>query len=98
MTCKSKLSHLDSQAIFQVELTGGLLYLNGVTTTTTNASMTVTDAATGAIDVLMKAAATAELIPNVYEYDLQGMTATGVVNTIGEGDLTVTGDVTRAVA
>lgn len=99
MTCKSKLSHLDMQSIFQIEKTGNLLYLNGsAASTATDGTLTVVDEVTGAVTALLKPAVSAELIPNTYEYDLQGMTAAGVVNTLKEGDLTVTGDVTRAVA
>lgn len=99
MTCKSRISHLDTQAVFQVEKTDNLLYLNGLPApTATDGTLTVVDETAGAITVVLKPAVSAELIPNTNKYDIQAMTAAGVVNTLKEGALTIIGDVTRTIS
>ena len=99
LTFKDRLGRTDAQSILQIEKTGGLLYLNGVAHgTAADAAMTIADEATGAINILIKAVATAELIPHSGTYDVQGMTSGSVVNTLAEGTYLVEGDVTRAVA
>ena len=99
MTCKSRISHLDTLAVFQVEKTDNLLYLNGLPApTATDGTLTVVDETAGAITVVLKPAVSAELIPNTNKYDIQAMTAAGVVNTLKEGALTIIGDVTRTIS
>jgi len=96
-TVKGRKTYADSLSTIQIEKTGGLLYLNGAATTTSNGSITVDDEATGDITVVIKAAATAVLEPGTYFYDVQMLTASGVT-TLTDGSFTVEGDVTRAVA
>ena len=96
-TVKGRKTYADTLSTIQIEKTGGLLYLNGAATTTSNGSITVDDEATGDITVVIKAAATAVLEPGTYFYDVQMLTASGVT-TLTDGSFTVEGDVTRAVA
>jgi hypothetical protein len=97
-TVKSRKNHSDTESIIQIEKTGGLLYLNGATaTTTSDGNLTVNDEATGDVTIMIKAAATADLDPGVYYYDVQLLTSSGVT-TMTTGKFTVEGDITRAVA
>lgn len=97
MTVKRSASNDDSAAILQWEKTGGLLYLNGATATGTDGTLVVTDEATGAMTITLKAAASAQLSPTTYSYDVQ-MLVGAVVTTLAEGKLTVTADITKAVS
>ena len=97
-TVKGKKSQADSASLLQIEIAGGLLYLNGAAASTaTDGSITISDQATGDISIVIKAAATAVLEPGAYHYDIQMLTASGV-NTMTYGTFTIEGDVTRAVA
>jgi hypothetical protein len=96
-TVKHSRDDLDPASIIQIEETAGLLYLNGAATTTSNATLTVTDVATGAITIVLEAAASAALTPCGAVYDVQQLTASGPV-TLTAGDVEITADVTRAVA
>lgn len=64
--------------------------------TKTNGSLTVNDEDAGAVTVVLKSAATAELLPGMYYYDMQVVNDTGAF-TLTEGRLTVNDDVTRAI-
>lgn len=88
----------DSRALVQIEETGGLLYLNGNVTTTTNGSIVVNNATTGSVTITLKAEASKDLpvLKDLY-YDIQILTATSV-NTLTSGSAEVTGDITRAVS
>jgi hypothetical protein len=97
-TVKARKSQADSASLLQIEIAGGLLYLNGAAASTaTDGSITISDQATGDISIVIKAAATAVLEPGTYFYDVQMLTASGVT-TLTDGSFTVEGDVTRAVA
>jgi len=56
----------------------------------------VNDEDAGVITVVLKSAATAELLPGTYYYDMQVVNDTGAF-TLTEGRLTVNDDVTRAI-
>jgi hypothetical protein len=72
--------------------------LNGAAYTTgTDGSITITDAPTGDITIMLKAAVTDDLVPGSYVYDIQLIEAAGVT-TLTTGGLVVTADVTRLVA
>ena len=91
-------SQADTAAIIEVEETGGLLRLNGTATTASYATLVVTDATAGNITVTLKPAATAQLsIQDNLSYDVQTMTAAGVVTTLTLGVADITEDVTRAI-
>lgn len=97
-TVKESVNQADTRAAVQVEETDGLLILKGATAATAgDGDITVTNAATGAITLTLAAAATAELTPGVYYYDVQQVTGGGV-ETLTAARLTVVADVTRAVA
>jgi hypothetical protein len=88
----------DPISVIQVEETAGLVYLNrAAAATPTDASITVTNATTGAITVLVKAAASAQLIPGTYLYDVQVIIA-GIVTTLAAGSFVVISDVTGAIS
>jgi hypothetical protein len=94
-TIKSNLDTQDADALVQISESGGLLYLNGATTTTSNGTLTVTDATAGNITITIKAAATASLAARrgAY-YDVQMVTASGV-STLTESSANILADVTR---
>ena len=101
LTIKSSHEDEDEDAILHVKknasgLLDGLLYLNGAASTANLASVTVTDAATGIVSIAVDEAATKELAPGEYYYDIQALIA-GDVSTPDSGTFTVTADVTRSV-
>jgi hypothetical protein len=96
-TVKAREWEADSEALVQIEETGGLLRLANHAPVGTG-SLTVTNAATGSITLALSAAATALLMPGVgYIYDVQMLTG-ATVRTVGVGAVTVTADTTRAVS
>ena len=95
-TVKESVNQADTRAAVQVEEDAGLVYLRGAAGTANQGDITVTNAATGAITLTLAAAASAELTPGTYYYDVQQVTAAGV-ETLTAGALTVVADVTRAV-
>lgn len=95
-TVKRDDNHTDAQSVLQVEETGGLLYLNGATTTTSNATLVVDDAAAGDITITLKPAATATL-DDATMYDIQVLVG-AAVTTLTTGGCSVSRDVTRAVS
>ena len=73
--------------------------LNGAMTTAAYGSITIDDPVAGDITLWLAPAATKELVPrdNLY-YDVQKITAAGVVTTMTEAIAKVAGDVTRLTA
>lgn len=101
LTIKRSHDDADSASVLHVKknasgLLDGLLYLNGAASTSNLASITVTDALTGVISIAVDEAATKELAPGEYYYDVQTLIA-GDVATPDSGTFTVTADVTRSV-
>lgn len=97
-TAKDSASADDSTSLIQVEETAGLLYANGATATASDGTLVVNDAATGAITITIKPNATKNAIPRSSDYDVQMVTAAGVVTTLTDGAITVESDITRAVS
>lgn len=102
LTIKRSHDDADSASVLHVKknasgLLDGLLYLNGAASTSNLASITVTDALTGVISIAVDEAATKELAPGEYYYDVQALIG-GNVATPDSGTFTVTADVTRSVA
>lgn len=101
-TVKRSYDDADSAALLQVKLNSpsaadGLLYVNGATATdATKASITVSDATTGAIVVAVDETITDDLAPGTYYYDVQALIS-GSVSTPDAGTFTLTADVTRSV-
>lgn len=76
----------------------GLLRINGAEyATATDGSIVIDDLTTGDIEIKLNAAATQELVPGNYVYDIQMISAAGV-KTLTYGKLIVSADVTRLVA
>ncbi|MEL7626995.1 MAG: hypothetical protein AAGU15_09070 [Anaerolineaceae bacterium] len=76
----------------------GLLRLNGAEyATATDGSIVIDDLTTGDIEIKLMAAATQDLVPGNYVYDIQLITA-NEVKTLTSGTCKVTADVTRATA
>lgn len=101
-TVKDDFSDTDAEALFQIEKTGGLLRLNGIAPTgglsSADGSLTVNDAASGDVTIVLSAAAAATLVPDMdYKYDLQMLSASGVL-TVARGDFRVTADVSRVTS
>lgn len=97
VTAKSDTKRADDEAVFDVSEAGGLLRLNGAATTSSWGSVTVADAATGAVNFTLKAQATSALKPGTYLYDIQ-VVIDGGVTTIGRGSVIVTADIKRATS
>lgn len=91
----------DTAAILLIEKTAGLTVVNGAPhATITNGSIVVTNETTGAITITVEPAVTALLAGGAYRYDVQMLTAAGVVQTLTTGNFVVdvTTDVTRVVS
>jgi len=99
-TVKSDQDDADTASIVQIELAGGLLYINGAAATTAaNGSITINDEATGDVTILLKAPETAKLATGHYSYDIQILRTTGIlVSTLTSGSFDVSADYTRATA
>jgi hypothetical protein len=102
-TVKASTHQSDDAALIRVRknasgLTDGLLRLNGAAHTTgTDGSITINDAPTGDITIMLKAGVTDDLVPGTYVYDIQLIEA-NEVSTLTTGTLIVSADVTRLVA
>lgn len=97
MTAKLSVNDPDDQAILQVIETIGLVVLHGASTTmTASASLTVMNATTGAVTLMIDAAVTCLLAIQDLVWDTQAYLARGIVTPIG-GAFSVIGDVTRTV-
>ena len=101
-TVKRQLSDTDAESLIQIDLSTGLLYLNGSSVPAArqaNGSIVVDDEDAGDITVTLKPAE-ADDLPDVDDakYDVQMLTTLGVVSTLVSGDAVVSADVTRAVA
>lgn len=97
-TVKRHAAETDAQSVLQIQRTVGAVYLNGAAATASDGSITVDDAAAGDITVRLKATASDDLPSGSYIYDIQWLTAADEVHTLYEGPLTISLDVTRAVA
>ena len=102
-TVKASAYQSDDDAVIRIRKnasgTGdGLLRLNGAAHTTgTDGSITINDAPTGDITIMLKAGVTDDLVPGTYVYDIQLIEA-AEVTTLTTGSLIVSADVTRLVA
>jgi hypothetical protein len=100
-TVKARAEDADTAAIIQVEQTDGLKYINGVTGTAGNGTLTITNPSTGAITITLTAAEAAKLPTHLsgLKYDVQIVRSAGVpVSTLAIGDFIVSKDYTRAVS
>lgn len=98
-TLKNGKDKQDAEALAQIEETLGLKVVNGaVYATTTDGSIVVTDAVSGALTITIKPAVTKYLMGSKLYYDIQMLTAAGVVTTLSSGSASVLEDVTRAVS
>ena len=90
-------SNTDSQAIIQVSESGGLLTLNGATATdSTQASLTVTNATTGAVTLTLKPSVTSVIPIEDAIWDSQFWVGT-IISTPINGTFGITGDVTQSI-
>ena len=102
-TAKWDRDNTDAMAVIQIKKNAsgtddGLLYVNGAAATDAlKGSITVSDASTGAIVIAVDETITDDLPPAGIYYDVQVLNA-GTVSTLDSGTLTITADVTRAVA
>lgn len=78
----------------------GLLFLNGeAATTAAQGSITVSDAATGALVLNAYSVATAQLAPGDYLYEIQAIYVAGqTATTVASGKFTILADVARATS
>lgn len=100
-TVKNDLDAEDSEALLKIEETDGLVVLDGDTPADPDyGSITVTDEADGDVTIVVEAPATAEMPVQRLHYDIQVVTDATIdqPTTVAIGRLTVTADVTRAVA
>lgn len=97
-TVKSDTALLDNQATIMLTDVGGLLIVNGVAwTVPADGTLTVVNAAAGIVTIALKPAVTKLLERRGMYYDLQKVTAAGVVKTLTQGQMVVNYDVTRAI-
>jgi len=96
-TIKTDTDETDAESTVQVEKSGGLLVLNGTTTTTSNATLTVTDINAGDITIVVKPAATTTVSPSNFVYDVKMVKSDGTVQALTNGIARVTDHITRAI-
>jgi len=98
-TVKRDRGDADTAAVLMIEETAGLTVVNGaVYATVTDGSLVVTNETTGAVTITIKPAVTDDLSGRGLYYDIQMLTAAGVVTTLTNGEFDITEDVTRAIA
>jgi hypothetical protein len=97
IAAKADRGHPDAAALFLIEETSKLSVINGTpATTSTNGTLTVTDAVAGDITIVLAGAETAKLAELTGgAYDVQILEAAGP-RTLTDGTLNITLDVTRA--
>lgn len=98
-TVKTSYRDRDSKSIIQIEESVGLLYLNGISADTpANGSVTVDDENGGDITIALDELETAKLetVAGLF-YDVQVLIS-GNIQTLTEGTLNVTSDITRATS
>lgn len=101
-TVKQNYSQTDDEAIIRIRKNAsgtddGLLRLNGAAATANLGSIAIDDLASGDITITLAASCTDDLSTGNYVYDVQMITASAV-DTLTYGRLTVSSDVTRAIA
>lgn len=96
-TMKESVSQTDAASIVQVEKTGGLLVLNGATTTTTNATLVIDNEGLGNITITVKPAATTTVESDTLIYDVKMITATGAAQLLTSNLARVADHITRAI-
>jgi hypothetical protein len=98
-TVKEDKDSADTLADIQIEETAGLVYINKAAAgTPANGSITVTDAALGNLTITLAAVEAAKLdTTGKFTYDLQMLTAAGVVTTLRQGKAQMVSDITRSV-
>ena len=96
-TAKANVSDLDSMAVLQVLEGTGLVRLNGNGAVNSGtASLTVTNASTGSVNLEIDASVTAALAIQDLVWDVQAILSSGVTTPV-RGTLTVVADVTQSV-
>ncbi len=104
MTIKREKYDRDSEAVMVLEESAGLTIVNGAShATTTDGTVTVTDAVSGDVTIVVKPAVTAIWMsghrdPERLWYDVQMLTAAGVVITLSAGVFNLYADVSRMVS
>ena len=102
-TAKWDRDNTDAESVIQIKKNAsgsgdGLLYVNGAAAANAAlGSITVTDASTGAIVIAVDETVTDDLPPAGIYYDVQALVS-GTISTLDSGTLTISADVTRAVA
>lgn len=98
-TVKDRNTKTDAQAKLLVEETLGLEVLEGSDPAVTETStLVVTNAVTGAVTITISAAASLKLTPTTTAvWDMQMLTAAGVVTTLTQGTVKVMADITRCI-
>jgi hypothetical protein len=94
---KSNPADDDTASLAQVVTSTGLLYLNGASGTANQASITVDNATTGNLTIVLSAPATAQLSDGYYTYDIQALIGT-TVSTLLYGNFHIITDVTRVTS
>ena len=95
-TVKRNRADLDTAAILQIELPGGLIRLNGAAGTAGDGSITVVDAPTGDVTIVIASVASAQLPPGKWYWDFQSLIGT-TVHTHADGVFEVDSDITRDI-
>lgn len=96
LTIKSSVNQADTLATVKIN-TGGLDRLNGADASARAANGALSFVSDTAIDVILAAVESAELIAKPYVYDVQMRTNAGKVSTLRSGVFTIDADVTREI-
>jgi hypothetical protein len=99
-TVKAREEDADADSLIQIEAAAGLLYINGVTGTAENGTITIDDATDGDITITLTAAETAKLPTHLTGYyDVEIVRSSGTpVTTLTYGSFVIVDDATRAVS
>jgi hypothetical protein len=94
-TVKRSKNDKDTESWIQIDVSSGLKYINGSEAgTPANGSVTVTDAATGAITVVLAPEESAKLPAKSGFYDIQLKNSSNAIQTVQNGEFSIEGDVT----
>jgi hypothetical protein len=98
MTTKIDVHDSDQRAVFQLVESTGLTRVNGSDSVIAGCgSLTVADATTGAVDLVLDASVTATFGIGDLVWDVQASLATGIVSPVS-GVMNIVADVTQAIA
>ncbi len=99
VTVKDQYKDLDSQSLLQISSASGLIYQNGIASTSGSGATVTVDVSAQTVTIQVDPWVTQgfEYLSNGYVYDLQIIDASDIIDTPVSGAFTVLRDVTRAI-